>query len=138
MYTRHSFGCRSMKRGLMVPKYGARLHTVRANIQRPNELRCRRIQARSVGPAAVVSVRVSQSDCGTSVATRAMRPETYRNLVRGSNEFIDDDGQPARGRDSPGRARAQARQLRDLWGGRAWRGLAGPRTPGWPGTSRVR
>src|SRR5689334_18689106 len=35
-----------------------------------------RSQARSVGPADVVSERVSQSDCGTSVATRAMRDET--------------------------------------------------------------
>src|SRR4051812_5118456 len=138
MYTRHNFGCRSMKRGLMVPKYGARLHTVRANIQRPNELRCRRIQARSVGPAAVVSVRVSQSDCGTSVATRAMRPETYRNLVRGSNEFIDEDGRPTRGGNSRGRARAQARHLRELRGSRASRGSAGPRAPGWPGTAGVR
>jgi hypothetical protein len=57
----------------MVPKYGARRDTVRANHQRPNADFRARAHARSVGPAVVVVVMVSQSIWGraecTSVAT---------------------------------------------------------------------
>jgi hypothetical protein len=60
----------------MVPKYGARRDTVRANNQRPKAELLARAHARSVGPAVVVSVMVNQSIWGrvecTSVATRAI------------------------------------------------------------------